>query len=144
MPQRPARLDELAEESAATARLRFGGAIEVITEPVLLTVHPAVVVRIFGNLLSNACRAAGDSGRVRVEVGRHAAMARLAVSDSGSGLQPGQAGLRARPSLGLEIIGSLALGCGGTVHLGGSDLGGLCVTVLLPYPAASQNGAAAR
>lgn len=123
------RLDALAAEAVASAQLRHGGLIEAVLEPVAMYVHPAVIIRILNNLLTNACRAAGAGGRVRLLVALEEGQARLAVADSGDGLGTGKAG---RTSLGLEIIGGLVLGCGGTVQMGASDLGGLCVTVLLP------------
>lgn len=123
------RLDVMAAEAVASAELRYGGLIEAVADPVTLDVHPAVIIRILNNLLTNACRAAGAGGRVRLVVALEDGQARLAVSDSGAGLGTGKGG---RASLGLEIIGGLALGCGGTVQMGPSDLGGLCVTVLLP------------
>ena len=125
------RLDMLAAEAVASAQLRHGGFIESVIDPVTLSVHPAVIIRILNNLLTNACRAAGAAGRVRLQVALEDGQARLAVSDSGGGLGTGKPG---RASLGLEIIGGLALGCGGIVQMGTSDLGGLCVTVLLPCP----------
>jgi signal transduction histidine kinase len=143
-PRRSAllRLDVLAAEAVASAQLRHNRVIEAVIDPVTLYVHPAVIIRILNNLLTNACRAAGAGGRVRVLVALQDGQARLAVSDSGGGLGSGKEG---RASLGLEIIGGLALGCGGTVQMGASDLGGLCVTVLLPclpppHPAPGQHG----
>ena len=127
----PVRLDVLAAEAVASARLRFSGVIDAAVSPVALEVHPAVILRILGNLLTNACRAAGTGGRVRLVVAVENDQARLSVADTGDGLGQGMAG---RNSLGLEIIGKLALGCGGTVQMGVSDLGGLCVTVAFPCP----------
>jgi signal transduction histidine kinase len=130
-PRRSAllRLDVLAADAVASAQLRHNGLIEAVIDPVTLYVHPAIIIRILNNLLTNACRAAGAGGRVRVLVALQDGQGRLAVSDSGDGLGSRKEG---RASLGLEIIGGLALGCGGTVQMGASDLGGLCVTVLLP------------
>ena len=123
------RLDVMAAVAVASARLRHGGLIETAIDPVTLDIHPAVIIRILNNLLTNACRAAGPGGLVRLVVALEDGQARLAVSDSGDGLGTGKGG---RASLGLEIIGGLALGCGGTVQMAASDLGGICATVLLP------------
>jgi signal transduction histidine kinase len=130
----PVRLDALTAEAVARAQLRYRGVVERVINPVTVLVHPAVVVRILNNLLSNACRAAGPHGRVRVQVALDSAHARLSVADSGPGLVGPRVG---RTALGLEIVGSLVLGCGGTVQMEVSDLGGLCVTVslsCLPQP----------
>jgi signal transduction histidine kinase len=95
-------------------------------------------VRILGNLLANACRAAGPAGRVRILVDEADGQARLAIADSGNGLgQPTAQG--GRTGLGLDIVGALALKYGGSVHLGVSDLGGLAVTVLLPAQGRGAN-----
>jgi len=127
----PVRLDLIAADAVATARLRYSGAIDAVISPVTLDVHPAVIVRILSNLLTNACRAAGPGGYVRLRVALGADQARLSVANSGDGFRQRAAH---RTSLGLEIIGSLVLGCAGTVQLGVSDLGGLCVTVTFPSP----------
>lgn len=127
----PLRLDALAAEAVARAQLRYRGVIEGATSPVTVLVHPAVVVRILNNLLSNACQAAGPRGRVRVRVVPESAQARLSVEDSGEGLVETRSG---RTALGLEIIGSLVLGYGGTVQMEVSDLGGLRVNVSFSCP----------
>jgi signal transduction histidine kinase len=138
---KPVRLDELALQAADSARLRHGGTVTVAASPVTLSIHPAIVVRILNNLLTNACRAAGKAGQVHVLVACDGDWARLSVADSGDGLRPRQAG---RPRFGLEIIGSLVLGCGGTVQLGVGDLGGLCVVVILPCHRPGETGSAAQ
>jgi hypothetical protein len=124
------RLDRLAADAVVSAQARYAGTIEVISRPVTVRAHAADIVRILGNLLTNACRAAGPDGRVRLFIDASDGQARLAVTDSGNGLRG--AAPRGRAGLGLEIIGALALDCGGSVHLGVGDLGGLSVTVRLP------------
>lgn len=132
-----ARLDVLAVDAAAIAQVRYAGVIDVVTEPVTALAPAGDIVRILGNVLANACRAAGPAGRVRVLAGQADGQARLAIADSGRGLgQPAPGG---RAGLGLGIVGALALKHGGSVHLGVSDLGGLAVTVLLPAQGGSSN-----
>jgi signal transduction histidine kinase len=132
-----ARLDVLAVDAAASAQVRYAGAVDVVTQPVTALAPAGDIVRILGNVLANACRAAGPAGRVRVLVDEADGQARLAIADSGNGLgQPAPAG---RAGLGLGIVGTLALKHGGSVHLGVSDLGGLAVTVLLPAQGGSSN-----
>jgi signal transduction histidine kinase len=132
------RLDLVADDVVARARLRYPGTIDTACRPVLALAHPDDIVRILLNILTNACRAAGPAGRVRVRVDTDHGRARLAVADSGDGL--GRAAPARRGSgLGLEIIGALTLRYGGTVHLGVSDLGGLAVTVQLPAPGRSSS-----
>ncbi len=126
------RLDLLAGEAAASAQVRYDGVIDVIVQPVTALAPAGDLVRILGNLLANACRAAGPSGRVRVIADVTGGQARLAIADTGS--DHGQAVPGGRAGLGLDIVGALARTHNGHVHLGASDLGGLAVTVLLPAP----------
>ena len=132
------RLDMLADDAVASAQVRYAGLIDVVSKPVTAVAQPGDVVRILGNILSNACRAAaGPSGRVRVLIDEADGQARMTIADSGAGLGHPVPGGRA--GLGLEIIGALALKYGGSVHFGVSDLGGLAVTVRLPAPGGSSN-----
>ena len=138
-PQRyaGARLDLIADDAVASAQVRYAGLIDVVSKPVTALAQPGDVVRILCNILTNACRAAGPAGQVRVLIDEADGQARMTVADSGDGLgQPVPGG---RAGLGLEIIGALALKYGGSVHLGVSDLGGLAVTVWLPTPGGSSN-----
>jgi signal transduction histidine kinase len=131
------RLDLLADDAAASARVRYDGVIDVISRPVVALARAGDIDRILFNVLTNACRAAGSTGRVRVLVDQADGYARLAVADSGRGL--GHGSPDGRVGLGLEIIGALALNYGGSVHLGVADLGGLDVTVRLPAPGRPSN-----
>jgi len=132
-----ARLDVLAGDATASAHLRYAGVIDVVSRPVTALAPAGDIARILGNLLANACRAAGPAGRVHVLVDEADGQARLAIADSGNGLgQPPPGG---RAGLGLGIVGALALKHGGSVHLGVSDLGGLAVTVLLPAQGGLSN-----
>jgi hypothetical protein len=138
-PQRCAgvRLDLLADDAVASAQVRYAGMIEISSQPVTALAGLGDVVRILTNILTNACRAAGPAGRVRVLVDESDGQARLAIDDSGSGL--GHVVPGGRAGLGLEIIGALALEHGGSVRLGVSDLGGLAVTVQVPAQGRSSN-----
>jgi signal transduction histidine kinase len=136
-PRAGVRLDRLARDAVASAQVRYGGVIDVVAQPVMALARPGDIIRILGNLLANACRAAGPAGRVRVHIGEADGQARLTIADSGSGFGPSAAAGRA--GLGLEIMGALALKYGGSVHLDVSDLGGLAVTVRLPAPGRSSS-----
>jgi signal transduction histidine kinase len=125
----PIRLDVFAAELADSARTQYKTAIETVTSPITLRVPPATLARILGNLLANACKAAGPMGLVRLHVAADGEQARLTVADSGAGFDVREIG---RASLGLDIIGALALECGGSVQMGASDLGGLDVSVVFP------------
>lgn len=131
------RLDLLADDAVASARVRYAGIIDTVYQPVVALARPGDIVRILGNVLTNACRAAGPTGRVRMVVDETGGQARVAVADSGNGFGPAVPG--GRVGLGLEIIGALALKCGGSVQFGVSDLGGLGVTVRLPAQGGTSN-----
>lgn len=123
------RLDLLADDSARSVQVRYGGVIDVVSRPVMVLAEPGDIDRILYNTLTNACRAAGPAGRVRVLVDEADGQALLVIADSGHGLGGGMPG--GREGLGLGIIAALTLQYGGSVHLGVSDLGGLAVTVRL-------------
>ncbi len=101
-----------------------------MSQPVTALVHTGDIMRILCNVLANACRAAGPTGRIIVEVDEADGQARVTIADSGHGAARAVPGGRA--GLGLEIISALALKYGGSVHFGASDLGGLAVTVRVP------------
>jgi signal transduction histidine kinase len=128
-PKKALHLDPIVAEVSAGARVRFATKIDVVTEPASVLVHPAVAIRILTNLLDNACRAAGPDGIVRVVARPAGRWVVLAVSDSGDGLGRATSG---RASLGLDIVGALALEAGGSLELRASDMGGLGVRVTLP------------
>jgi len=125
----PARLDRIAVAEAESARVRCRTRIEVDAAAVSAWAHPVVLTRIIGNLLANACQAAGPHGQVRVFVAEENGRARLTVEDSG----PGFTGRRGRwTSLGMDIVWSLVLDSGGTIQVTSGGLGGLLVSVLFP------------
>jgi signal transduction histidine kinase len=136
-PRAGVRLDRLAGDAVASARVRYAGVIDIAAQPVTALARSGDIIRILGNLLANACRAAGPTGRVRVLIDEADGVARLTIADSGSGL--GHAVAAGRAGFGLDIMGALALKYGGSVHLGVSDLGGLAVTVRLPAPGGSSS-----
>jgi signal transduction histidine kinase len=125
----PTDLRLLAVDAADSARSRFSGAVDVVADPVTVTAHPVDVARILANLLDNACRAAGPTGRVRLAVEREGGRARLVVADSGQGFGHGEFG---QASLGLAIVAALVRRNDGAVQMSTGDLGGLAVTVILP------------
>lgn len=131
------RLDRLTIDAVASARIRYAGVIELVSQPVTVLAGSGDVIRILGNVLANACRAAGPVGKINVLVEQADGLARLCVTDSGSGL--GRATARSGTGLGLEIVGGLALKYGGSVRLCVGDLGGLMVTVELPARWRSSN-----
>jgi signal transduction histidine kinase len=131
------RLDVIAAEVVASARVRYTGTIDVVSQPVTASMRTGDCIRILCNLLANACRAAGPGGRVVVTIGESDGRAWLTIADSGYGL--GLPGVGGRAGLGLEIIGALALKYDGSVHLSVSELGGLAVTVQVSVQGRTSN-----
>jgi len=127
---------------------RPGGvaAVDLTGEPVLVSTDPALLERILGNLIDNACRHANS--RVQVSVATSDGGGRLVVADDGPGFPieflpvafdrfTRADAVRSRDGggsgLGLAIVASLVRGQGGRVHLGnGAPLGGAWVNVWLP------------
>lgn len=100
-----------------------------------VTIDRGSLRRILRNLIGNAVRAAG-SGRVEVRVGptRRRRNVVVEVADSGPGFGHGPPGLA---SQGLSIVVELATAAGCLVRVGGSDLGGAAVSLILPTSAPS-------
>ena len=114
-------LDVLAEVRSTTLDLRYEKAYVNAARP--------DVRRVVGNLLQNACNAAGPNGKVVAEVlneGRHVV---LQVSDSGPGF--GQAQTSGK-RFGLTIVRSLVARAGGTIEIRTGPLGGAQVVVMFP------------
>ena len=124
-------------DAVASARVRYPGVIELVSQPVMALAGSGDIIRILCNVLANACRAAGPVGKVNVLVEEADGLARLwsPIREAASAVTAA----RSRTGLGLEIIGALALKYGGSVHLCVGDLGGLAVTVQLPAPGGSSN-----
>jgi signal transduction histidine kinase len=100
------------------------------------------LLEIAGNVMENACKWSRSFVRVRGEP-NGARQLRLVVEDDGPGLEPEmrtevlRRGTRLDErtpgsGLGLSIVDELVRAYGGSVSLGGSDLGGLGVVVELP------------
>lgn len=84
------------------------------------------------NLVENACRAAGPSGKVVVSMAVDGGTVCVSVSDSGPGFGASAAG---RSSLGLVTVSQLADRHGGHLELRRGSLGGAQVTIVIPAPA---------
>jgi signal transduction histidine kinase len=126
-------LADLANQAAASEQVTYPGRLEVVHPPerILTRGNRTEVRRIIANLLSNATRAAGPEGTVRIEVGyRGQDKAMLFVEDSGPGFGRIQEGL----GIGLCSVARSVGNCAGTIEYGHSPLGGLQVCVSLPMP----------
>ncbi|HTT49928.1 MAG TPA: ATP-binding protein [Streptosporangiaceae bacterium] len=117
------QLARVAHESAVL--LRPGPDVRVLASPVLLW-------RVLTNVVDNAARAAGPSGRVEVTVGRLAKpppRAVIEVLDNGPGFGNGPAGAA---TLGLGVVTTLLESCGGSMEIRAPDAGGAQVRIVIP------------
>ena len=105
-----------------------------------ISAPPSWIDRLAGVLVDNACRYAGNGGRVSIAVHVRANRAVLAVRDSGPGIPPGE-----RPylfdrfrratsegsgaGLGLAIADAVVRSTGGHWNVGDAELGGACMEV---------------
>lgn len=139
----PLDLATVARECADrfTAVAREGSFTISVTEvglktgTVSLSAPPEWISRLIGVLLDNACRYAGDAGRVRISVSQHGNRIMLTVEDSGPGLTADQqerlfdrfhrsTGEGGGAGLGLAIADSIVSSTSGQWRIGKSDLGG--------------------
>lgn len=128
---RPTPLGHLASEVAESCRTASGCTIDVDADRVVAVVDEVALRRVVQNLVENAIRAAGPSGRVRLRVRRDGNTARISVADSGPGFRAGLTGA----GRGLSIVDELVRRHGGAVEFGASDeMGGADVSVILPSP----------
>ena len=148
-PHGPVRLDELAREVVGElvplADLRHIDLGVVATAPVTVSADGDALHTLVRNLVDNAVRYTGDSGRVDVAVEALAGGARVTVSDDGPGIEPAErarvfdrfyrrAGtLEPGSGLGLAIVKTIADAHGAAVQLAAGLNGrGLAVTVTFP------------
>jgi len=129
-------LVRLAQEAVAAECVTWEGEVELVTQAgqVVTAVHPVMLRRMVANLLSNATRAAGPSGRVTIEVGQEDGSARLCVEDTGPGFGKIQKGL----GLGLAAVLRDAGTHGGGLECGDGPGGGARVSLTLPIARAQS------
>lgn len=142
---------EIASEVAETTRLREHG-VKIDTEvPDDLQAQgdPEGVARMLFNLVDNAVKYGGRSGRVRITGERDGSWIRLSVSDDGPGIEErhlsriferfyrvdaGRARHQGGTGLGLAIVKHLAESMGGGVEVASRPGQGTSFTVRLPSP----------
>jgi signal transduction histidine kinase len=117
-------------EAVAAQQVTWAGDLTVLwpPEPVHVGLPRVALRRIIANLLANATRAAGPSGRVTVEVSVRATQMLLAVEDDG----PGFGLLPVGYGLGLSAVAREAIECSGRLECGRGGLGGARVSLFLP------------
>lgn len=133
-----ANVVRVLNEAAAAERVTWTGELTFVwpSEPMFARLHPIVLRRMAANLLANATRAAGPSGRVSIEVLRRPSRILLVVEDSG----PGFGCLPEGFGLGLFDVARQALACQGRLECSRGNLGGARVSLWLPVSASALAG----
>jgi two-component system nitrogen regulation sensor histidine kinase NtrY len=142
---RPSDLARTAEDAAALVRGAHPGidiSVNLTTPPPPFLFDPEQIGRAVTNLLSNACRAVGGSGKVEVEVGLDPVLgAELTVSDDGPGIpaeirdrifEPYVTGGEGQ-GLGLAIVKAIVNDHGGFVRVYDRKPRGTSFTMTLPF-----------
>lgn len=126
----PINLARLVTECADVVRLTHRGRITVMrSKHVLVGGEQALLRRAVGNMLDNACRAAGPSGTVTVKVGLDADEAKIEVVDDGAGF----GGISSGTGHGLQVIAAAVRACKGRLEISSGP--GVGTTVRLCVPA---------
>jgi C4-dicarboxylate-specific signal transduction histidine kinase len=125
-------------EAVAAQRVTWAGDLTLLwpPEPVFVGLPRVTMRRMAANLLANAARAAGPSGRVTIEVSPRAAQILLAVEDDG----PGFGRLPKGFGLGLSAVAREAIEYHGRLECGHGSLGGARVSLWLPAVASGMGG----
>lgn len=134
-------LGTLIGEVCASIGLTASGADVAVHAERGVIVHgdATMLYRAVMNAADNACRAAGQGGRVRLRLATQEDMACLEIDDDGPGLggdTPTGYGM------GSSITTLVIASSGGMVENQRSDLGGLCVRMYLPLARPSLNAVA--
>ncbi|TDW78066.1 sensor histidine kinase [Kribbella pratensis] len=117
-------LTQLAGECAEVVRVTYRA--PVIFEPaarIVVAGDKTLLRRAIGNLLDNACRAAGSSGHVLLRVGSTDDDAYVEVSDDG----PGFGGVTCGTGHGLSVVAGAARACGGRLEITSAPASGTTV-----------------
>jgi signal transduction histidine kinase len=120
----------LVTECADVVRLTHRGRLTVMrSRHVLVDGEQALFRRAVGNLLDNACRAAGPDGTVTVKVGVDADEAKVEVADDGAGF----GGIQSGTGHGLQVVAAAVRACHGRLEISSGP--GVGTTVRLCVPA---------
>jgi signal transduction histidine kinase len=124
-------LSRLVTECADVVRLTHRGRLAVTRSKHVVVVDgdQALVRRAVGNLLDNACRAAGPDGTVTVRVGVDADEAKVEVADDGAGF----GGIPSGTGHGLQVVAAAVRACKGRLEISSGP--GVGTTVRLCVPA---------
>jgi K+-sensing histidine kinase KdpD len=120
----PIRLDLCARQAMAPVLLSSATAIDIIATEVWAVADRLAFWRALRNIVGNAIRAAGPSGRVVLRVERAEPWAVAQVDDNGPGFGSACSGIA---SMGLDIVRESVAACGGHLEIRRGGLGGCCV-----------------
>jgi signal transduction histidine kinase len=128
----------VVNEAVAAQRVTWAGDLTLLwpPEPVFVGLPRVTVRRMAANLLTNAARAAGLSGRVTIEVTPRATQMLLAVEDDG----PGFGRLPKGFGLGLSAVAREAIEHNGRLECGRGSLGGARLSLWLPAVSPGMGG----
>jgi two-component system OmpR family sensor kinase len=149
LEREPVRLDVVAADAAADARaVDPSREVTVDAEPVTVTGDDARLRQVVGNLVGNAVRHTPPGTPIRVSVHPRGSVARVAVTDSGPGMDAETSSrvferfFRADPArtqggsgLGLSIVSAVVAAHGGTVSVDTAPGEGATFVVELPLDA---------
>ena len=124
-------------EAVAAQQVTWEGDLTVLWptgRPVLVGLPRVSLRRVTANLLENATRAAGPSGKVTVEVSVQADRLLLVVEDDG----PGFGLLSWGSGLGLSAVAREAVEYNGRLECGRGGLGGARVSLLFPIAGSGE------
>lgn len=121
---------QVVEDIVESARLTSEASVEVdVDEHVWIFANASLLRRSTSNLLDNAIRAAGESGRVRFSLFHQQGAALMIVEDSGPGFGTS---LHGRASLGLSVVAELVGNVQGSFEITRSELGGTLLRITVP------------
>ncbi|GAA0946891.1 hypothetical protein GCM10009554_43210 [Kribbella koreensis] len=122
-------LSRLVTECAEVVRLTHRGRITVVrSKHVLVAGEQALFRRAVGNLLDNACRAAGANGSVTVTVGVDGDEAKVEVVDDGAGF----GGIASGTGHGLQVVAAAVRACKGRLEISSGPGTGTTVRLCVP------------
>lgn len=122
-------LTKLATECTDVARLTHRGRITARrSKQVLVHGERTLLRRAVGNMVDNACRAAGPNGSVTVNVGVDADEATVEVVDDGAGF----GGISSGTGHGLQVVAAAVRACKGRLEISSGPGVGTTVRLCLP------------
>ncbi len=137
----PVDVRDLAAQLTDLAQVAYEADVTLVPGPAaVVAISPVLLWRVLSNVVENAARAAGSTGKVTVAI-RQAGTTVIDVTDDGPGFGAGPPG---SASLGMEVVTSLLESCGGALAVQEPPQGGTTVLVALPgevtAPARAQAG----